>query len=245
MLDFFVLLGDSIYADFPSPAVPDHQARTLAEFRRKYAEVYATQKGINNWANLRAATAFFAIFDDHEVLNDFAGGAPAASTRYFEETTGLVNQTKLYLNGLRAFHEYHPIAGEVYGSSPGRTQDRQKFYRYRTFGSDAALFLLDTRSFRDGPLAKPDVTNAEDVARFLEESFTPSRTLLGRSPTARVSCAICRTHKSSALPGNLCFCRIRFKIWIWYRHRIATRDTPPSARRFSALLPRQLSRMLS
>ncbi len=33
-LDFFVKLGDTVYADIPSPALPKAQAETLAEFRR-------------------------------------------------------------------------------------------------------------------------------------------------------------------------------------------------------------------
>jgi phosphodiesterase/alkaline phosphatase D-like protein len=74
-LDFFVGLGDTIYADFPSPAVPIPQAMTLPEFRAKHAEVYGERFGVNSFAELRASTSWFATIDDHEVTNDFAGGA--------------------------------------------------------------------------------------------------------------------------------------------------------------------------
>ena len=39
-LDFFVLHGDTVYADFPSPGLPKAQAETLAEFQAKYMRKY-------------------------------------------------------------------------------------------------------------------------------------------------------------------------------------------------------------
>jgi 3-phytase/alkaline phosphatase D len=48
-LDFFVNLGDTIYADVASPAVTNSQARTLEQFRRKHAEVMGNQRGIPRW----------------------------------------------------------------------------------------------------------------------------------------------------------------------------------------------------
>ena len=60
-LDFFVELGDTIYADYPSPAVPADQARTLAEFRAKHSEVYSARFGLNAWAELRSSTPVWAV----------------------------------------------------------------------------------------------------------------------------------------------------------------------------------------
>ncbi len=95
-LDFFVLHGDTVYADFPSPAVPLEQATTLAEFRDKNSEVYDTRLGLNAWGDLRASTSVLATIDDHEVTNDFAGGAPAATDPRFGTSDGLINDTELY-----------------------------------------------------------------------------------------------------------------------------------------------------
>ena len=44
-LDLWVGLGDTVYADFPSPAVPAPQATTLDEYRRKHSEVYESRFG--------------------------------------------------------------------------------------------------------------------------------------------------------------------------------------------------------
>ena len=183
-LDFFVALGDTIYADYPSPTVPVTQAKTLTQYRQKHAEVYSEQFELNALADLRRNTALFAVIDDHEVINDFAGGAPVSTDGRFTDTSGLINDSTLFENGLQAFHDYNPIRPEFYGAvgGDGRMDNERKLYRYRTFGSDAALFVLDTRSFRDTPI--PGLTPAQfsdpfAILAFLNQVFTPGRTLLG------------------------------------------------------------------
>lgn len=178
-LDFFVLHGDTIYADISSPAVPKPQAETLAEFQAKHEEVYGDRFGENTWADLRATTSIFATIDDHEVINDFSGGATANSDPRFPEATGLINDTELYENGLQAFQEFNPLQDEFYGNTgENRTAGERKLYRYNTFGSDAATFVLDARSFRDQELDPAEVT-PEGIEEFLAASFNPDRTMLG------------------------------------------------------------------
>lgn len=182
-LDFFVALGDTIYADYPSPAVPVTQATTLNEYRQKHEEVYSTQLTLNTLAALRRSTALFATIDDHEVTMEFAGGANAATDPRFQTTTGLINDTALFDVALQAFQEYNPLHTEFYGTvGDSRMDQERKLYRYRTFGSDAALFVLDTRSFRDTPitaLAPSDYSNPFAVLSFISKTFTADRTLLG------------------------------------------------------------------
>ena len=178
-LNFFIEEGDTIYADYASPAVPISQATTLNEFRLKQSEVYSTRLGVNVLATLRASTSIFATPDDHEVINNFAGGANAASDARFHTTSGLINDTPLFENGMQAFQEYNPLRSEFYGvvGGDGRMDNERKFYRYRTFGKDAALLILDNRSFRDAPLAA--LANQLDLFRFLSAAFQPGRTMLG------------------------------------------------------------------
>ena len=187
-LAFFVEHGDTIYADIPSPAVlnPDGtrkaQAETLEEYRAKQSEVYGSRLGENAWADLRASISVLATIDDHEVANDFAGGAAAASDPRFGTTEGLINDTQLYENGLQAFQEYNPLRDEFYkdtGSDP-RVDGERKLYRFNTYGSDAATFVLDTRSFRDQELPViDDPSDLLQVKQFLAASFAPNRTMLG------------------------------------------------------------------
>lgn len=193
-LKFFIEFGDTIYADFPSPGLknPDGtektQAITLEDYRAKNAEVYSQRYGQNTWGDLRASTSILATIDDHEVVNDFAGGedlakASAADKALFGAASGLVNDSPLYENGLQAFQEYNPIRDEFYGQTgDARTDGERKLYRYNTYGSDAATFVLDARSFRNAEL--PGVANTNDpaqVGEFLAKSYDPTRTLLGRS----------------------------------------------------------------
>ena len=186
-LDFFVEHGDTIYADIGSPAVinPDgtrkEQVETLDEYRAKHNEVYSERFGLNAWADVRSSTSILATIDDHEVINDFAGGAPASSDERFPETEGLINDTELFENGLQTFQEYNPLRDDFYGETGSdRTDGERKLYRYNTYGSDAAVMVLDTRSFRDEAIAGPeDFTNPEQVAQVLTQTLTEDITMLG------------------------------------------------------------------
>lgn len=81
---FYMNLGDTIYADSPCLATPD---TSLADYRNSYKQSF----GYDTLRNLRAAAPFYTIWDDHEVRNDF--------DRQTVDPT-------LYANGLRAFVEY-------------------------------------------------------------------------------------------------------------------------------------------
>ncbi len=189
-LKFFVSLGDTIYADYPSPALPKPQAENLADYRIKHQEVYSERFGQNTLADLRRSVSIFAMIDDHEVINDFAGGAPPSSDLRFDQTGEFINQTTLYRSGLQAFFEYNPIRATYYQlPRQPRFHRAPDLYRDQIYGKDAALFILDARSFRDQEL--PGVQNPLDpaqVAAYLARSFNvdpvtgnllPPRTLLG------------------------------------------------------------------
>ncbi|WP_016951595.1 phytase [Anabaena sp. PCC 7108] len=191
-LKFFLEFGDTIYADVASPGLknPDgtekDQATTLDDYRAKQAEVYSKRYGQNTLGDLRASTSILATIDDHEVTNDFAGGedlatAATADQGLFGATSGLVNDSPLYENGLQAFQEYNPINDQFYGQTGDTVTDgERKLYRYNNYGSDAATFVLDARSFRDTELVDvTDTTDPTQVANFLAASFDPSRTMLG------------------------------------------------------------------
>ncbi|WP_017659531.1 alkaline phosphatase D family protein [Baaleninema simplex] len=181
-LEFFVLLGDTIYADTRSPAVEKPQAETLEEFRLKYDEVYSDRFGLNAWGDLRSSTSVFATIDDHEITNDVPGGAPPSVEASFEgDPATFINDAQLYETGMQAFQEYNPIRDEFYGDTGDPvTANERKLYRFQTYGSDAAIFVPDTRSFRDEPLPfLPDTASPEAAAEFLQASFDPDKTMLG------------------------------------------------------------------
>ena len=197
-LAFLALLGDTIYADVESPALPGvAQASSLDEFRAKHAEVLSATSGLNALSDARRTTALFAVIDDHEVTNDFAGGADPVTDPRFDQGVPYINETALYGRGLQAFQEYHPITDDFYGATgDGRTAGKRKLYRARRFGDDAAIFLLDARSFRDVGLAPANLNDPQDVLRFLIESFDPSRTMLGAVQLAELQADLLAAHTS-------------------------------------------------
>lgn len=118
-LDFFIKLGDTIYADVLSPALNKTQAETVGDFYSKYAEVYSQKGGLNSWADLHATTSVWATIDDHEVTDDFIGYADVSTdNRFNADPAGtFINESTLYKNGIQAFLDYHPIKFQTYDSS--------------------------------------------------------------------------------------------------------------------------------
>jgi alkaline phosphatase D len=130
--DFFLFVGDTIYADnrCNRPGTvrgAEEIATTLDGFRTKHrynredAAVQALLRG----------TPVFAIWDDHEVRNDFGPAEP------------------LMPLGRRAFLEYWPILPPV--------EEPTRLYRRFRWGRLLEVFILDTRQYRsdngepDGP----------------------------------------------------------------------------------------------
>ncbi|MBR1133275.1 alkaline phosphatase D family protein [Bradyrhizobium iriomotense] len=116
-LDLVVKLGDTTYADIPPPA-----ATTLDEFRLAHDEIYSSHVGFNYWADLQVNTPILAMIDDHEVTNNFAGGAsPSSDPRFAGQPGDFINETPLYSNGVQAFTEYNAIENRIYS---GTSEDR-------------------------------------------------------------------------------------------------------------------------
>jgi 5'/3'-nucleotidase SurE len=188
-LTFFLKLGDTIYADTETPALKGvTQARTLADFRIKQAEISSDRFGLNTVKDLYAATSILATIDDHELVDNFAGGAAPGESPdapdigsddrpLFTDEVEFVNDTQAYEDALLAFQNYHPLHDRFYGETgDARTAGERQLYRFNTYGRDAAMFVLDTRSFRDDQLEPADLSNP---VPFLVQTFDPTRTLLG------------------------------------------------------------------
>jgi alkaline phosphatase D len=123
--DFFLALGDMIYAD------------ELCEKKGVYGNwqvggQFAVSKRLEDfWAHWRynradpahrkflSKTSMLAVWDDHEVVNDFGPEQP------------------LFAVGLQAFIDYNPLP-----------RDSKELYRRLRWGKHVELFLLDTRSNR-------------------------------------------------------------------------------------------------
>src|SRR5262249_23091903 len=118
--DFFIFEGDTIYADSPCTSPPnapgaDFKAVSQAEFWAKHRY----QREDRLFREFLAVTPVYAIWDDHEVRNDFAGPT--------EPLTPL---------GLKAFLDYFPIQRV--------TEEPQRLYRSFRWGQSLELFVLGT-----------------------------------------------------------------------------------------------------
>ncbi|MEO0801988.1 MAG: 5'/3'-nucleotidase SurE [Cyanobacteria bacterium J06642_2] len=190
-LDFFVKLGDTIFADSETPATPGvTQSRTLEQFRAKHSEVLSPRFDVSTTSDLYASTSILATIDDHEVVDNFAGGAAPGDSPdapdigsspdpLFTDDVDFVNDTQAYEDALQAYQEYHPLRDEFYDTpDDDRTDGERKLYRANDYGSDASVFVLDSRSFRDDQLDPVDLVNP---VPFIAETFDPNRTLLGKA----------------------------------------------------------------
>jgi len=131
--DFFIFLGDTIYADGVCLSPPNEPgsnaiATTLPEYRAKHDY----QRGAPALRRFLESVPVYVTWDDHEVKNNFAGP--------FETQMAA---------GRQAFREYWPIHTNV--------SDPHRLYRTIRYGADLEMFLLDTRQYRsrnadpDGP----------------------------------------------------------------------------------------------
>lgn len=111
---FFLHLGDTMYADRPREQI----VSTLAGFRSKHRENRADP----HLQRLLASMPVYAIWDDHEVRNDF------------DRTNRLIPL------GRQAFREYWPLRGP--------RSDATVLYRHFSWGSGADFFILDCRQYR-------------------------------------------------------------------------------------------------
>jgi len=156
--DFFVGLGDMIYADGVCKAIGRYgNSQIVGEFDRSatledYWGHWKYNRAEENLLELLAHTPYVAIWDDHEVANDFG---PLHDTR---DTPPYTPGVHLLPMGLKAFLDYNPIADDP------RTPKR--LYRSIRWGKHLELIVLDTRQYRDA-------NGQTDNARF-------PKTMLGK-----------------------------------------------------------------
>lgn len=161
--DLVLHLGDYLY----EYAVPDGQVRavvggemrSLAEYRRRHA-LYKTDPDLQA---LHAAAPFAAVFDDHEVDNNWAGLHPED------------DQTPLQFKARRAaaFQAYHEMMPLRRAARP--TPSGMRLYRRLPWGTLANLYMLDTRQYRD------DQACGDGNRVGCDERLDPARTMLGRT----------------------------------------------------------------
>ena len=147
-LDFVVCLGDYMYSEAyhsvaggtgvrddtigePNPSNPDiaSEALTLADYRAKYA-LYRSDKALRD---LHAKFPMVAIWDDHEVQDNYAGAAPGGGL-----DAGKRWSTGRRDAGYKAYFEAMPYFAS----------GNDRIYRSERHGRNVDLILLDQRQYR-------------------------------------------------------------------------------------------------
>jgi alkaline phosphatase D len=169
-IDLVVCLGDYIYEkQFDSKPVREDKsgvAQTLDEYRAKY-DYY--QEKDTRLLRMRENHALMAVWDDHEVEDNYAEMLPGGQT----DDGRRVPYRRRMANGYQAFFEYMPrfpsgAPTQIYGSM--------------RLGN-AEVFLLDQRQYRDNQVCAPgDDFFAPGCPP--DEHSKPGRTLLGKEQLA-------------------------------------------------------------
>jgi alkaline phosphatase D len=122
--DFGLFVGDTIYADGKCASPPNFSGYDfIAETLPQYRDKHRYQREDQYLQRFLAETPLYAIWDDHEVRNDFSGP--------FDDQMPM---------GRQAFQEYW--LGLPFSDDPHR------LYRSVKQGTDLEIFILDTRQYR-------------------------------------------------------------------------------------------------
>jgi alkaline phosphatase D len=151
--DFFIAMGDMIYADntcpaanplgepnipggFPSVANRAVDWTSYEQAREVYFQHWRYNRADERFQAFLRATPMYALWDDHEMVND--GGA--SWEHHNVANASREGYPTLVAAARDAFFAYNPIAREP--AEPNR------LYRRVRWGADLDLFILDTRSYR-------------------------------------------------------------------------------------------------
>jgi len=187
-LDLVVCLGDYVYErrfdDRPirrdtTGANGDGEVQTLGEYRDKYALYH----GDADLRALRAAHPVMAIWDDHEVEDNYARDLAGDAT--LDPRVPFLERRS---NGYRAFFEHMPrIRADA---------EPDRIYGSLRLGANAELLLLDQRQYRD------DQPCGDRFGVPCAESSAPGRTMLGAAQKAWLKSALAASPAAWKLVGN-------------------------------------------
>lgn len=166
-VDLVVFLGDYIYEGPSGPeSVRPHdgpETVTLEQYRARYAQ-YRAHPSLQA---AHAARPWVVVWDDHEVDNDFAGGADDIRER----------QAAAY----KAWWEHMPVR------MPAPTGPALDINRVVRWGELASFFTLDGRQFRS------DQACGGGLGPACPEMDDPARTMLGTEQEAWIATELQRS----------------------------------------------------
>jgi alkaline phosphatase D len=177
-LDYWMALGDYIYEYGNKQYMRDSgliagrtipwtkHPFTVQEFRRQYA----LYKGDPYLQKLHAFAPYSAIWDDHEVDNNYTagkdGGNPGGGPKGFATRRA---------NAYQAYWENHAIRANP------PVKGAMRIYRTIDWGGLARFYYLDGRQYRSD---QPGGKAPSDFGPWVEDQFSDTRTMLGAQQEA-------------------------------------------------------------
>lgn len=205
--DFFLGLGDMIYADGDCDAVGSLKNAQIPGPKAAidlpgYRAHWRYNREDPDTRTLMATRGYVAVWDDHEIVNN---AGPHHDTRGKKPYTP---EMHLLPTGFRSFLEYNAVAprGAAGGAQTVAAGEAEPvLYRSIRWGKQAEFFLLDTRKYRDSDAAadgeSKTMLGAEQMA-WLERSLRASdanwKIIVSSVPISLVSGDAKRGHDSWA-----------------------------------------------
>ena len=169
-LDLVLFVGDYIYeSSNPQYAVRSHgsdEPKTLAQYRARY-ELYKRDPALQA---AHAAHPWVLMWDDHEVVNDYANDQ---DRQYTPVAEFLQRRAAAY----QAYFEHQPLWLGPQAQRPTEL----RLYDQLAWGKLAELWTLDCRQYRSAQACRDPVRGGGRMVVQCDELTRPDRTMLGQT----------------------------------------------------------------
>ena len=169
-LDFVLFMGDYIYeSSNPQYAIRKHngeEPKTLAQYRERY-EQYKRDPHLQA---AHAAHPWVLMWDDHEVVNDYANDM---DRNYTDPQQFLLRRAAAY----QAYFEHQPLLLGPDVNHPANMH----LYDQLSWGKLADVWTLDCRQYRSAQACRDPVRGGGRMVMQCDELNDPARTMLGET----------------------------------------------------------------
>ena len=167
-LDFVLFMGDYIYeSSNPQYAIRKHngeEPKTLAQYRDRY-EQYKRDPMLQA---AHAAHPWVLMWDDHEVVNDYANDQ---DRQYTDSQQMLLRRAAAY----QAYFEHQPVLLGPDKDNPAN----MRLYDQLSWGKLADVWTLDCRQYRSAQACRDPVRGGGRMVVQCDELSDTNRTMLG------------------------------------------------------------------
>jgi alkaline phosphatase D len=178
-LDFVLFVGDYIYeSSNPQYAVRQHngeEPKTLSQYRERY-EQYKRDPLLQA---AHAAHPWVLMWDDHEVVNDYANDQ---DRKYTEPQQLLKRRAAAY----QAYFEHQPLLLGPDANNPAN----MRLYDQLSWGKLADVWTLDCRQYRSPQACRDPVRGGGRMVVQCDELSDASRSMLGQEQERWLSAAL-------------------------------------------------------